>query len=408
VERVLFDQDSELDLVLAVIGTMVFLVWALSPVVQGVAPPWGMVLAVAAGWPTLANLLRYKRAPIGCAVVPAGLLLFLGARLAGLAPEIQAVALMLPNLPFYLWVSAIKPLAERREAVNALGEIGASQDPTLWAGYLEHPALSVRFAAAEALSGRPLAEVEGFLGAPLESEDPGVRGAAAQAIRALAQKEREPVAEWLQAQAAASGGPEGSESGLPAAGLLAELDPARAEALLEGASTGLRLAIAEGLLYRAKESGGEEFGRAAQLLIEVVSTSQVDGQRGDAYYLAARFSVESEALSAALLGALRERSERPTVEELALLGELGQEGRDAVRAAAFAGEEDYDFAAAATEAVEGITGRAGSLGSAEAEVESVLTSARDAIRERHPQGENRLADQLVGRLEVLLISKSGS
>lgn len=401
----LFDQDSELDLVLAVIGTMILLIWGLGPIVQGVTPPWGMILAIAAGWPTLANLLRYKRAPIGCAVVPSGLVLFLGARLADLAPELQAAALMLPNLPFYLWVSAFKPLAERRAAVNALGEIGASQDPTLWARYLEHPALSVRFAAAEALSGRPLSEVSGLLSAPLESEDPGVRGAAAQAIRGLALREREAVAEWLQAQAsagAAAGGDAASETGLPAAGLLAELDPARAEQLLEGASSGLRLAIAEGLLYRGKESQGEDFGRAAELLVEVVSTSAVNGQRGDAYYLAAQFSEESEVLSAALLSGLRAREERPSVEELALLGELGQDGKDALRAAGYAGEEDYDFACAAVEAVEGIMLRTGSLGTRQTEVLGVLRAARDAIRERHPEGENRLADQLAERLESLL------
>lgn len=398
----LFDKDSELDLVLAVIGTMVVLIWALGPVVEGVGPPWGMVLAIAAGWPTLANLLRYKRAPAGCAVVPTGLLLFLGARLANLAPELQAGALILPNLPFYLWVSAIKPFAERRAAVNALGEISASQDPTVWASYLEHSALAVRFAAAEALSRRPLAEVEGFLAAPLESEDPGVRGAAAQAIRALALREPVAVADWLTGQATSKGDSKAGESGLPAAGLLAELDPERAEVLLEGSSTGLRLAIAEGLLYRSKESEGDDFGRAAELLVEVLGTSTVDGQRGDAYYLAARFSEESPVLSAALLAALREHEERPTVEELALLGELGQDGKDALRAAIYAGEEDYDFASAATEAVEAITTRVDSLGSAAAEVKRVLTAARDAIRARHPEGENRLADQLVERLELLL------
>ena len=183
---------------------------------------------------------------------------------------------------------------------------------------------------------------------------------------------------------------------------MAELDPERAEALLAGASTGLRLAIAEGLLYRSKETEGDDFGRAAELLIEVAATSKVDGQRGDAYYLAARFSEASPVLSAALLEALRERQARPTVEELALLGELGQDGKDALRAATYAGEEDYDFASAAVEAVEAITIRAESLGSAEAEVQRVLGVARDAIRARHPEGENGLADQLVERLEVLL------
>lgn len=398
----LFEQDSELDLVLAVIGTMVLLAWGLAPIAKGVAPPWGMLLVVLAGWPTLANLLRYKRAPIGCALVPAGLMLFVAARLAGAELEVQTAALMLPNLPFYLWVSAFKPLAERRAAVAALGEIDASQDPALWARHLEHPALAVRIAAAEALGKRPLSEVSSFLGAPLESEDAGVRGAAAQAIRALAQREPAAVADWLHAQAAASAGPEGSESGLPAAGLLAEQDPARAKTLLEGASSGLRLAIAEGLLYRSKETETDDFDLAAQLLVEVVSTSAVDGQRGDAYFLAARFSEESPALSAALLDALREREARPTIEELALLGELGQDGKDALRAAGYAGDEDFDFASAATEAVEGIVVRTGSLGTAEAEVQRLLTAARDAIRGRHPEGENRLADQLTERLESLL------
>lgn len=403
----LFHKDSQLDLLLAVLGTFAILVWALEPVVRLVGPPWGTVLAIAAGWPTVANLLRYKRAPMGCAVVPTGLIFLLIAKVANLAPEVQAFALLIPNLPFYLWISLIKPLAERRGAVNALGQIDSSQDPALWARYLDHSTLAVRLAAAEALSGRPFGEVSGFLGAPLESKEAGVRGAAAQAIRALAKKEREAVALWLQTQAQASpaeGTPAGAdELGLPAAGLLAELDPVRAEAVLEAKpSPGLSLAIGEGFLYRTKESESEDFGRAAALLVEVLGTSPTDGQRGDAYYLSARFSDESPALSAALVEALRQREGTPSVEELALLGELGSEGQDALRAARYTGQEDYDLASAAAEAVEAIATRAESLQPAESEVKSALAGARDEIRERHPAGENRLADQLVERLEGIL------
>ncbi|MBL4846393.1 MAG: hypothetical protein JKY65_12770 [Planctomycetes bacterium] len=392
----LFERDSEFDLLLAVLGTLGLLVWALEPVVRLVGPPWGPLLAIAAGWPTVANLLRYKRAPMGCAVVPAGILLFALARATNLAPEIQAFGLLIPNLPFYLWVSAIKPLLERRAATTAIASIAASDDPTAWAAYLEHPRLQVRHAAAQALATRPFADVSGLLASPLQSVEPGVRGAAAETIRAAGLREKDSVAAWLSEQA------QGGSAGLPAAGLLAELDPALALKLVTPESSHtFRLAVAEGLLHRQPLDGES----AAPLLVTVVTSGESKDQRGDAYYLAARFSSEDEALTNALLAALREREGVPSVEEVALLGELGRNGGDARRAAAYTGLEDYDMAAAALEAVEAIARRTeNALGEGQAEVVAALSNSKESIRKRHPEGENRLADQLLDRLETLLDS----
>ena len=407
----LFSEDSDLDLLLATLGTFAVLAFALKPAVEELGAPWGPILALAAGFPTLINLVRYKRARWGCAFVPLGLGLWGVAFLAGASGLVQALLILLPNLAFYLYVTVGKPIRARREAAQALREIATSDDPLRWAPHLSSPDPAVRLSAAQALGGAPWGAVAPLLGSPLAGEDLAARQASADALRAQAGgAAREGVLAWLAAEARRP------QAGLPAAGLLAELSPDEAYALLgrEARDPALVLAVADGLLHgRPLDPGAEgpldpallapggDPHVAAPLLVEVLTQGASAELRGDAFLLAARFAAEDPRLAHDLVCALRASQGPATAEELALLGEVGS-AEDALRAAAHVGEEDYDLAAVALEACEAIARRAeDDLGEALGEVQAALRAGIASIRERHPAGENRLADQLVSRLETL-------
>lgn len=406
----LFSEDSDLDLLLASIGTCAILAFALKPVVEQLGVPSGPLVALAAGFPTLINLIRYKRARWGCAVVPLGLVAWGGAFLAGASPLVQALALLIPNLPFYLFVTVAVPVLARQRAAQALSEIANTSDPAALAPHLGAPDPLVRQAAGEALGRLGWGQVSGHLGAPLAGEDLGARQASADAIRAQAGgPERAAVLAWLEAEARRPA------AGIPAAGLLGELSPDRACALLEraGRDPSLVLAVADGLLHGRRldpegpldpaeaDQGGDPH-LAVPLLVEVLTRSAEADLRGDAFLLAARFAAEDPHLAQELACALREETGSPSSEELALVGEVGSAG-DVLRVSAYVGAEDYDLAAVALEACEAIARRVeDDFGPARAPLLAALRTGATAIRARHPVGENRLADQLVARLEVML------
>lgn len=155
----LFSQDNDLDLFFALGGVVIGLMIVLRPAMSELGQPWGTLLAIAVAVPTVSNLLRYKSAPLGCAVVPLGFLLWVVAWQLGRTWTERALLLGGPNLVFYVWRTAWRPWRLKHLAQQALGAIGGLGTTAELAPYLCHADGAVREAAASKLSERPADEV---------------------------------------------------------------------------------------------------------------------------------------------------------------------------------------------------------------------------------------------------------
>lgn len=165
-------------------------------------------------------------------------------------------------------------------------------------------------------------------------------------------------------------------------------DEATTAPLLEGeARPRVRLALASAI--PATEAG-------ARALVGLAADASLERD-----VRAAAFESLADAPWSGLAGPVRaalERATPPTVELLWLLGLTGQPS-DAALAARTVAAETFDVASASLSAVEELLDRGEPAD--RAPLDEALRSAREKIRAIHPPGDNRLADELVARIEDL-------
>ena len=408
----LFSQDNDLDLFFALGGVVIGLMIALRPAMSELGQPWGTLLAIAVAVPTVSNLLRYKSAPLGCAVVPLGFLLWVLAWQLGRTWTERALLLGGPNLVFYAWRTGWRPWQLARLARQAIGEVGGLGSASELAPYLRHAAGEVREAAARKLSEQPPDEVLQALDPYLSGGEPEPRRAALRALELLGERggpgARERLGALISAAPSEDAGPaaEASEDAGPAAEaarVLGSLGPSACAEFTGDPRPAVRLGLAEGLRGRTPPAASE----AAELLVGVAGSAQAPEPLRVAALEAGDVPSEAsagpwrEALRVALRDYAR-REEGATPEVLWLLAEHG-EPQDAPWAARFVAAGEYGLANAGVEALEQIFNRCeAQLGDAARETHGLLRAGVASVREVHPAGDNRLADLLVERLEGLL------
>ncbi|HBP16438.1 MAG TPA: hypothetical protein DEA08_01420 [Planctomycetes bacterium] len=397
----LFSQDNDLDLFFALGGVVIGLMIVLRPAMSELGQPWGTLLAIAVAVPTVSNLLRYKSAPVGCAVVPLGFLLWVVAWQLGRTWTERALLLGAPNLVFYVWRTGWRPWRLRQLAQQALGALGGLGTTDELAPYLRHAASEVREAAASKLSERPPDEVLPALDPYLQGTEPEPRRAALRTLELLGDRGGDAARERLLALVSAEGVE--ARAAAEAATVLGSLGPSASAELHGDPRPEVRLGLAEGLRGRTPPAASE----AAGLLVGVAGSPDAPEALRVAALEAGDVPSEAcagmwrEAMRAALRG-YAASAEGATAEVLWLLAEHG-EPQDAPWAARFVSAGEYGLANAGVEALEQIFNRCDAqLGEAAHETHGLLRAAVASVREVHPAGDNRLADLLVERLEGLL------
>ena len=125
-DSLLFSPNSDLDLLAASLGLMVLLAVTVGPALAEIATQQlnvALLLGTVVGVPCLINLLRYKRAPWGCAVLPAGFFLYLGAYFAGFSGVTRTLLLGAPNALFLAYDLVFRPLRLHAAAQAALAQV---------------------------------------------------------------------------------------------------------------------------------------------------------------------------------------------------------------------------------------------------------------------------------------------
>ncbi|RMG19125.1 MAG: hypothetical protein D6731_00325 [Planctomycetota bacterium] len=362
----LFSPDSDLDLLFAVLGLIVLLALTVGPALQELAeerPGLALGLLALAGLPALVNLLRYRRAPWGCAVLPAGFLLYGLAFAAGLSGVVRTLLLAAPNVLFLFWDGVLRAVRGRVRAAQALQDVARAAEPTALLPYLADRDARVAAAAAEALGRFSPEEARDALQAAVAGEDLALARAAARALPAVA---ADPKA----------------------------LDDAAADSRPE-----VRLALAEGLLH----ARGGDLVRCARLLAELLGADDESVRQGalDAFDAPAAPAEQVAALAPLLRAALREALSADAVasaERLWALGEVGA-AEDAELVAEALAASRPEVIAAAVHALSSLAG--GGDAAIRARAASALEAAHARLRGEHPLGENPIADRLCGELESL-------
>jgi hypothetical protein len=348
--------------------------------------------------PALANLLRYKRSPWGCAVLPASFALYGLAYFLDRSGLECTVALGAPNALFLAWHVILKPLSgwvSAQAALRALDTLTSASDV---APFLADPASRVRTRAAHLIAERPVDEALTELKPALRAA-PQQRSAAAQALLALAGDGKLPKAvaseiDQLVLEADAEVAAVGAE-------LVGRLDSPRAHALSDETRPQVRLGLARGLVL-----AGREPKLAATLLAGLLGDAAIDGAlRVTALDLTDAPDAGDKALAAlatTLTPSLAEElaSGSATPELLWALAEHG-EASQAPLIAACVGQSDVAVGNAALEALEGLLNRGLDLSANASATCAALAEGRTRLREAHPPGENRLADGLVARTEAI-------
>ncbi len=399
----LFDPESNLDLLVALLGLVLALVAivapALEPLIAQGRPGLALLLVAVVGLPPLLNLARYRRAPGGCAVLPLGFLLCGAVYLLGGSPLEWALALAAPNVLFLVGDAALRPLVRRERERRTLGALEAAERggaaPEDLASYLTDASPAVRERAADLLGARPVEQALPAIERVAREGPPPAREAAHRAVRGLAAGPGRERALTLLRDLVGAGD---VAVAAPAARALPSVAPAAAAEALSDPRPEVRLALDEGLLAI---EGGAERRAAAEAAVALAADAAVAAPLR-AQALEQVVEVEG-ALAPAMLAAARAGLERDpvTAEALWLLAERGEAG-DAPRAARWVGDPDFERANAAVEATAGIVARTERLGEAAAATRGALEAGRDGLRQVHPEGDNMLADRLVARIEDLL------
>lgn len=419
----LFDPRSNFDLFLALGGVVLALVMVLPPAVAELGVErghWAALLCAGVAIPLVANLLRYRKAKLGCAVVPLGFVL------CGIAWGLQrpwterALLLGAPNLLFFAWEFGVAPLVAWRSALAGRSAVAAAVEARELGPYLAHADPMTRALAGEALAKMPWRDAIAELGPAARSEAQEVRDAALYGIGFLA----------AQPDAAGNGARElllelaggaDPKPAVEAAHVLGELDPGgeACRRLIESKpSSAVGAALVVGRLER-RAIHGEEGERIATVIVATLADPEapdgsvesvleaIDPEEGvftagdpeDTEWTEA-LDVFRGTLLREARGALHNGGVTPGL--LWLLVGHGLTA-DAPLAASAVASEDYPTAVAAIEAVEAVTSRADDdLGEHAVATRAALTAGRDRLREVHPPGDNMLADRLVARLEGLL------
>lgn len=397
----LFSPDSDTDLFVATLLLVILLALTVGPALAELAEhriELAIAITGAVAVPALANLLRYKRSPWGCAVLPLSFGFYGLAYLFDRSGLECTVALGAPNAAFLAWHVLVKPAYGWATAQAALGALDSLASAGEFAPFLAHRASSVRRRAASLIAARPVDEALKELNPALRSAAPQ-RGAAAQALLSLAGEGKLPAAvaieiDGLVKEADAEVAEVGAE-------LVGRLDATRAHALSADPRPLVRLGLARGLVL-----AGREPKLAAVLLAGLLGDAAIDGGlRVTTLDLTDAPDAGAEALAAlaaALTPSLANElaSGSVTPELLWALAEHG-ESVQAPQIAACVGHAEVAVGNAALEALEGLLNRGLDLGANSAATCAALAEGRTRLREAHPPGENRLADGLVARTEAI-------
>lgn len=311
-----------------------------------------------------------------------------------MAPELLVVLLLPIGLlfSFALGVPLVRAVQRSRSRAEGLAAVAAAGSaPGSLALQLEHPEPEVRQAAATALAAAPPSEALATLRPRLLAASEAAPEGALLALAGLAARDsaRAGALELFEAAARAPG----EVAPAAAAEGWAALAPAAARALEADPRPIVRLGLGTGLLRSEARAG-------AALLLELVAAGDVPVELREE----ALDALDAAPADAGLGERAGEhlRAGRVTPELLWVVAERGGPA-ELLLAADHLAAERYETAWAAMEAVAGVLRRHPQLpGPAVSEARTRLEAGKAALRAVHPPGDNRLADELIGRIERAL------